>query len=496
MTTDAAATLAPPTLERDPPTTLEILLNEARLSPTDGPAYQLVHRGAAHLVDHLISRQAPAPRLDRALVDALIDELDRRLSAQVNNILHHPDFQRIESSWRGLRYLVDQVDFRENVRVELLSARKEELASDFEDAPEIVASGLYHHVYRQAFGVLGGKPYGVACLSYDFGPGAEDISLLRRLAAIGAMAHIPMIANAGPRLFGVDTYLDLPRVKDLQATFEGPTYAAWSALRDSEDARYLGLCAPRFLLRAPYGQDASEIAVKTFGFQEQLAEHDHYLWGPASIALTARVAASFARFRWCPNIIGPQGGGAVQDLPLHHYERGGELRTKCPTEIALDDRREFELAEQGIIGLVFRRESNNAAFFSASSVQRPRRFGDTPEGRAAQTNHLLGTRLPYMFVITRLAHYLKVLQREQIGAWKGRSDLERELNQWIRQYVADMPEPSPATRSRKPLRRAAITVEEIDGQIGWYRCGLTIEPHLKYEGAEFTLSLVGKLDKG
>ncbi|MEZ4452880.1 MAG: type VI secretion system contractile sheath large subunit [Nannocystaceae bacterium] len=205
------------------------------------------------------------------------------------------------------------------------------------------------------------------------------------------------------------------------------------------------------MLREPTGKRDSEIKVKAFDFREEVIDHhDRYLWGPASIALTARVADSFARFRWCPNIIGPQGGGAVFDLPLHQYEQGGEIRTKTPCEAAIDDRTEYELAEQGFIGLVFRKDSNNAAFFSANSTQRPRRFGDTPEGRAAQTSSLLGTRLPYMFVITRLAHYLKVLQREQIGTWKSRSDLERELNQWIRQFVADMAEPSPATRSRKP----------------------------------------------
>jgi len=483
-------------LDREPTPTLAGLLGEARLTPADGDAYQLVHLGTSHLVARALEHPEPRVRLDRDLVDAMIAEVDRRLGAHLDAILHHPAFQKTEATWRGLRYLVDQVDFRENVRVELLSADKAELAADFEEAPEPTASGLYHHVYRQAFGVLGGKPYGAVCTTYDFGPGAEDVALLRRLAAIGAMAHVPILGNASPRLLGVDAFTDLPRLKDLAAVFEGPAYARWSAFRDTEDARYIGLCAPRFLLRAPYGTGESETPIKAFTYREQVIDHhDRYLWGPASFALTARVAASFARYRWCPNIIGPQGGGAVLDLPLHQYEQGGELRTKCPTEVALDDRREYELAEQGLIGLVFRRESTSAAFFSACSVQRPRRFGDTPEGRAAQQSHLLGTRLPYMFVITRLAHYLKVLQREQIGAWKSRADLERELGQWIRHYVADMPDPSPATRARKPLRRAAITVEEVEGQIGWFRCGLTIEPHLKYEGAEFTLSLVGKLDK-
>ncbi len=478
--------------------TLAGLLRETRISRSDTEAFSLVQTGACEFLHQLLDNPTPAPRrLDRTIIDRMIETLDERLSDQVDELLHHPEVQRLESQWRALKYLVDAVDFRENIRLELLSATQEELVQDFDEAPELPSSGLYHHVYRQAFGVLGGKPYGVVTTTYELGAGAEDCRLLRNLGALGAMAHVPVLSNAGPRFFGVDSLTELNRVKDLQAHFEGPSFARWSSLRDREDARYLGLCLPRFLLRAPYGRRESETPVKTFAYcEEVIGQHDAYLWGPASIALTARIASSYAKYRWCPNIIGPQGGGAVLDLPLHDYELGGEIHVKNPCEVSIDDRLEYELAEQGFIGLVFRKESDNAAFFSACSVQRPRAYADTPEGQAAQTSHLLGSRLPYMFVITRLAHYLKVLQREQIGSWKGRADLERELNQWIRQYVADMPDPSPETRSRKPLRRARVTVAEIEGQIGWYRCGLTIEPHLKYEGAEFTLSLVGKLDKG
>jgi type VI secretion system protein ImpC len=479
--------------------TLSALLSETRISRTDNQAYALVESGARELLRRLLD-EPPTPtvqRLDRSLIDRMIDAVDERLSAQVDRLLHHPEVKHLESQWRGLKHLVDQVDFRENIRIEVLNASKDDLAADFDESPELPSSGLYHHVYRQAFGVLGGKPYGVITTTYEFGAGAQDVAVLRNLGALGAMAHVPILGNAGPRFFGVDSLAELGRIKDLQAHFEGPSFARWAGLREREDSRYIGLCLPRFLLRAPYGRRESELPVKAFGFSETvIGDHDAYLWGPASIALTAKIAASFAKYRWCPNIIGPQGGGAVLDLPLHDYEAGGEIHTKAPCEVCIDDRLEYELAEQGFIGMVFRKESDNAAFFSACSIQRPRRFADTPEGLAAQTSHLLGTRLPYMFVITRLAHYLKVLQREQIGSWKGRADLERELNQWIRQYVADMADPSPETRSRKPLRKAAVRVEEVPGQVGWYRCGLTIEPHLKYEGAEFTLSLVGKLDKG
>lgn len=475
---------------------LDSLLSETKLGPQDGEAYELVRRGTRKLMDDLLRSTSVAPKIDKDLINEMIADIDRRLTAQVNQIMHHPQVKQLESAWRGLKYLVDQIDFRENVRLEIVNATKEDLRVDFEDAPDITKSGLYNTIYRQNFGTLGGKPYGVICSTYEFGTGTEDVQLLKQFAAVGAMAHAPFLANVSPKMFGVDSMTELPKLKDLQALFEGPQYARWNGLRETEDARYLGMCMPRFMLRAPYGKRESELSVKAFDFTEEVIDqHDRYLWGPASLTMTARIAESFAKFRWCPNIIGPQGGGSVHNLPLHQYEQGGELKTKIPTEVSLDDRREYELAEQGFIGLVFRKDSDNAAFFSANSIQKPKVFAKTPEGLAAQTNYMLGTRLPYMFVITRLAHYMKVLQREQIGTWKSRSDLERELNNWIRQYVSDMPDPSAETRSRKPLRKAKITVEEVEGAVGWFRCGLQILPHLKFEGAEFTLSLVGKLDK-
>jgi type VI secretion system protein ImpC len=256
----------------------------------------------------------------------------------------------------------------------------------------------------------------------------------------------------------------------------------------------VGLAMPRFLLRQPYGEKT--IPVKAFNFTEDVVDHhERYLWGYASNAMVTRIAESFAKFRWSPNIIGPQSGGTVDALPLHQYEAMGEIQTKIPTEILLTERREFELSEEGFIGMVFRKDADNACFFSANSVQKPKTFGNSADGKQAETNFRLGTQLPYMFVMTRLAHYIKVLQREQIGSWKDRSTLERELNGWISQYVSEMDDPSPAVRSTRPLREAQVIVEDVEGQPGWYRCNLKVRPHFKYMGASFTLSLVGKLDK-
>ncbi|MFY2557202.1 type VI secretion system contractile sheath large subunit [Corallococcus terminator] len=472
---------------------LDEILSEAKLKPKD-EGYDVAKRGVQAFITEMLAPNRSEERVDKALVDAMIAEIDKRLSSQVNEILHASEFQKLESSWRSLRFLVDRVDFRENTRVEMLNVSKEDLQKDFEDAPEVVKSGLYKLVYSNEYGVFGGKPYGIISANYDFGVGPQDMELLRKCASVAAMAHAPFIANAAPETFGEPSFLKLPDLKDLKSLFEGPQYARWHSFRESEDARYVGLALPRFLLRLPYGEKT--VPVKAFNFTEDVVgSHEKYLWGHASVALTSRVADSFAKFRWSPNIIGPQSGGAVENLPLHQYEAMGEIQTKIPTEVMLTERREYELSEEGFIGLVFRKDSDNAAFFSANSTQKPKFFGNTPEGKAAETNYRLGTQLPYMFIMTRLAHYIKVLQREQIGSWKEKADLERELNHWLSQYISDMDDPAPAVRSRRPLKAARVVVEDVEGQPGWYRCSLQVRPHFKYMGASFTLSLVGKLDK-
>lgn len=472
---------------------LDEILSEAKLKPKD-EGYDVAKRGVQAFITEMLAPHRSEERVDKALVDAMIAEIDKRLSAQVNEILHASEFQKLESAWRSLKFLVDRVDFRENTRVEMLNVSKEDLQKDFEDSPEVVKSGLYKIAYSNEYGVFGGKPYGLICGNYDFSVGPQDMDLLRKCASVAAMAHAPFISNASPEVFGEQSFTKLPDLKDLKSLFEGPQYARWHSFRESEDARYVGLCLPRFLLRLPYGEKT--IPVKAFNFTEDIVgQHEKYLWGYASTAFATRVADSFAKFRWSPNIIGPQSGGAVENLPLHQYEAMGEIQTKIPTEILLTERREYELSEEGLIGLVFRKDADNAAFFSANSAQKPKFFGNTPEGKAAETNYRLGTQLPYMFIMTRLAHYIKVLQREQIGSWKEKADLERELNHWMSQYIADMDDPAPAVRSRRPLRAARVTVEDVDGQPGWYRCSLQVRPHFKYMGASFTLSLVGKLDK-
>jgi len=472
---------------------LDEILAETKMKPGD-EAYAIAKKGISAFMAEMLAPARAAERVDRSAVDAMIAELDKRLSSQVNEIMHHPEVQKLESAWRSLRFVVDKVNFRENIRMEFLSLDKESLLADLEDSPDLTKSGFYRIVYSNEYGVFGGKPFGVMNLNYDFGPGPQDVDMLRKVASVASMSHVPVLTNASPEHFGDNSFRNVPNLKDLKSLFEGPQYARWHGFRESEDARYVGLCMPRFLLRVPYGEKT--IPVKSFNFNEDVIDHhDRYLWGHASNALLTRIADSFANYRWGPNIIGPQSGGTIENLPLHQYEAMGEIQTKVPTEIMLTERREFELSEEGFISLVYRKDADNACFFSANSVQKPKTFGGTAEGKAAETNYRLGTQLPYMFIMTRLAHYIKVLQREQIGSWKERLTLERELNNWVSQYVADMEDPAPSVRSQRPLRQAQITVEDVAGQPGWYRCSLKVRPHFKYMGASFTLSLVGKLDK-
>lgn len=472
---------------------LDSILAESRIKPAD-EGYEVAKKGVAAFIAELLAPSKAGEKVDKAGVDAMIAELDKKLSAQVNEVLHHPEVQKLESAWRSLRFVIEKVDFRENIKVEMLSVDRDTLQSDLEDSPDLTKSGFYRLVYSNEYGVFGGKPYGVMNMNYDFGPGPQDVELLRKLAAVASMAHCPVVANASPKFFGDESFKNLPTLKDLKSIFEGPQYARWNGFRESEDARYVGLAMPRFLLRLPYGEKT--IPVKSFNFNEDVVDrHDRYLWGHASNALVTRIADSFGKYRWAPNIIGPQSGGTVENLPLHQYEAMGEVQTKVPTEVQLTERREFELSEEGFIGLTFRKDADNACFFSANSVQKPKTFGSTAQGKTAETNFRLGTQLPYMFIMTRLAHYIKVLQREQIGSWKDRAQLQKELNDWIGQYVVDMENPGPDVRSRRPLRQAEVTVEDVEGQPGWYRCSLKVRPHFKYMGASFTLSLVGKLDK-
>jgi len=472
---------------------LDVILHETKLKPSE-EGYSIAKRGVEAFIAELLSPARKEAKVHQAVINEMIAEIDLKMSIQMDVILHNQTYQKLESAWRGLKFVVDRTNFRENVKMELLNISKGDLLNDFEDAPEVTKSGLYKLAYTAEYGQFGGNPFGAMIANYDFGPGPQDVKLLQYAASVATMSHAPFIAAAGPQFFGEESFQRLPNLKDLKSVFEGPQYVKWNSFRESEDARSVGLTMPRFLLRLPYSQETNP--VKSFNYSETVSDsHESYLWGNTAFTFATKLTDSFAKYRWCPNIIGPASGGAVEDLPVHQFESMGAIESKIPTEVLISERREFELAEEGFIALAMRKGSDNACFFSANSAQKPKYFGQSKEGKEAETNYKLGTQLPYMFIINRMAHYLKVLQREQLGSWKERVDLERELNQWIGQYVSDQDVVDPGVRGRRPLRQAQITVSDVEGDPGWYRVDMKVRPHFKYMGSFFTLSLVGKLDK-
>ncbi len=468
---------------------LDEILQETNIKRSETEAYTMAAVGMRAFIAELLPQKGVKP--DKRAIDSMIAMVDKKLSAQIDEILHHETFQKLESAWRGLKLAVERTNFRENIKIEMLNCSKQDLADDFEIEMDITKTGLYYNVYKREIGQFGGEPYGAIIANYDFGPGSPDMALLQKCASISTMAHAPFIAATSTTFFGSEDMTSLPNLKDIKSILEGPQYTKWNSFRESEDSRYVGLTLPRFLLRLPYGKESNPI--KAFDYEERVDQkHEQYLWGNTAFSFATNLSRAFAQSRWCPNIIGPQSGGAVEDLPLHQFESMGEISTKIPTEVMITDRREFELAEEGFIPLTMRKGSDNACFFSANSCQKAKSFGQSPEGKEAETNYRLGTQLPYLFIISRLSHYIKCIQRENLGGNKERVDIQADLENWIRQYVADMDNPSPGVKIRRPLRSASIQVDDVPGQPGWYKVNIKIRPHFKYMGAFFELSLVGK----
>jgi len=472
---------------------LDTIVAKTKLT-TDDESYNVIKTGVSALIEELIKSDNENEKVNKSIIDKMIAEIDRKISAQMDEILHHKEFQALESRWKGLYLLVERTDFRQNIKMEIFNVSKEDLIEDFEDSLDITQTGLYKTIYTSGYGQFGGEPVGTILGDFELSPSNQDIKFLNKVASIAAMAHTPFIANAGPKFFGLDSFEGLPNLKDIEDVFQSPQFAAWRGFRENEDAKYVGLTLPRFLLRAPY--DPEDNPISNFVYKENVSKnHEHYLWGNTVYAFGSKLTNSFARFRWCTNIIGPKSGGEVRDLPVHTFESMGDIEMKIPTEVLISDRKEYELSEQGFIPLVMRKGSNSAAFFAANSAQIPKVFPDTPEGNQAALNFRLGTQLPYLFAATRMAHYIKVLQRENIGSWREKTDTDRELNKWAKQYVADQENPSAEIRSKKPFKGISIKVEDIPSDPGWYKVSMNLRPHFKYMGANFELSLVGKLEK-
>lgn len=475
------------------PSLLEEIVAATKIQKTD-EGYAVARQGVPALLTNLLTSEFATERIDNNAIDQVIAAIDQNISKVLDEVLHHKEFQAVASTWLGIKFLVDRTDFRANNRIKILDVSQQDLLADFEDSAEITKSGLYRHAYTDEYGTLGGKPYTAILANYEFGRGPQDMLLLQKASAVATMAHAPFIASVGAQFFGLNDIQELPSLKDLESLFEGPQYAKWRALREAEDSGSLGLVLPRFLLRLPFGSNT--VPTKSFNYEETVDSHNDYLWGNAVFAFGSLLTQSFSKYGWCVNIIGPQAGGTVHDLPLHVYEAMGADTIKTPTEVILSERRDNELADQGFIPLVFRKDSDNACFFSANTVLKPKKFGNTDEAKAAETNYKLNTQLPYRFIACQFARTMKVKTREDLGQFKEASDVQRELNTWIRGYVADQEAASPEVRARRPLRQASVTVTETPGEPGVYRHAIKLRPHFKYMGANIELSLVGRLDVG
>ncbi|VVN45771.1 type VI secretion system contractile sheath large subunit [Pseudomonas fluorescens] len=430
-------------------------------------------------------------RLDKTLLDEHIASLDEQISRQLDAVMHHSDFQRVESTWRGVKSLIDQTDFRQNVRIELLDISKEHLVQDFEDAPEIAQSGLYLHTYTQEYDTPGGEPIAAAISNYEFDRSPQDIALLRNLSKVAAAAHMPFIGAVGPAFFGKESMEEVAAIKDIGNYFDRAEYIKWKAFRDSDDSRYIGLLMPRVLGRLPYGPDT--IPVRSFNYVENVKgpDHDKYLWTNASFAFAANMVKSFIANGWCVQIRGPQSGGAVTDLPIHLYDLGTGNQVKIPSEVMIPETREFEFANLGFIPLSYYKNRDYACFFSANSAQKPALY-DTADATA---NSRVNSRLPYIFLLSRIAHYLKLIQRENIGTTKDRRVLELELNRWVGGLVTEMTDPGDNLQASHPLREAKVTVEDIEDNPGFFRVKLYAVPHFQVEGMDINLSLVSQMPK-
>jgi type VI secretion system protein ImpC len=426
-------------------------------------------------------------------IKAIIAEIDHTLTEQINVILHHEKFQQLEGAWRGLQFLVSNTESDEMLKIRVLNISKKDLGRTLKKYKGVAwdQSPLFKRLYEEEYGQLGGEPYGCLVGDYHFDHTPPDVELLGQVAQIAAAAHAPFIAGAGPSLMGMDSWQQLANPRDLAKIFSAPDYAAWRSLRDSEDAKYIGLAMPRFLARLPYGVRTSP--VEEFDFEEQTGSGDHskYTWANSAYAMAVNVNRSFKDYGWCTRIRGVESGGAVDGLPVHTFPSDdGGVDMKCPTEIAISDRREAELANCGLMPLIHRKNTDVAAFIGAQSLQKTAEYTDAD----ATANARLSARLPYLFASCRFAHYLKCMVRDKIGSFKERSDMERYLSDWIKGYVLGNPEDAGDTlKAQKPLAGAEVKVQEVEGNPGYYSARFFLRPHYQLEGVNVTLSLVSRL---
>jgi type VI secretion system protein ImpC len=424
-------------------------------------------------------------------ISAMIAEIDKKLSEQINLIMHHEDFKALEGTWRGLHYLVNNTETDEMLKIRVLNVSKTDLKKTLKkfDGTAWDQSPIFKQLYEAEYGQAGGQPYGCLVGDYHFDHSPEDVKMLSSMAQVGAAAHAPFIAGAAPSIMAMDSWQELSNPRDLTKIFQSPEYAAWRSLRESDDARYLGLAMPRYLSRLPYGAKTSP--VEEFAFEEDTegADHNKYVWSNAAFAMAVNITRSFKLYGWCARIRGTESGGMVEGLPVHTFPTDdGGVDMKCPTEIAISDRREAELAKNGFMPMIHYKNTDYAVFIGAQSLQKPTTYDD-PDATA---NANLAARLPYLFATCRFAHYLKCMVRDKIGSFKEREDMEMWLNKWINQYTCDS-KADELMKAKYPLAQAQVVVEEVKGNPGYYSSKFYLRPHYQLEGLTVSLRLVSKL---
>jgi len=428
-----------------------------------------------------------------ASIKGWIATLDQKLSAQMNEILHAPEVQKLEGTWRGLHYLVHQSETGESLKIRVLNANKRDLFKDLEKAVEFDQSGLFKKVYEEEYGQLGGEPYGMLVGDYEFDRSSEDISLLKMISNVAAAAHAPFVAAASPKMMNLDSYTELSQPRDLAKIFMGVEYAAWKAFRESEDSRYAALTLPRVLAREPYGENFKRVT--EFNFEETVEGKDHsnYCWMNAAWAYAARITDAYAQNGWMARTRGVEGGGKVEGLPLHTFPTDdGDVAMKCPTEIAISDRREFELSNLGFLPLLHAKGTNFAVFMGAQSCQKPKTYFDP----AANANAELSAKFNFLLNTSRFAHYLKVMARDKIGSHMEVKECEVWLNQWIQNYVVPNPEDvGDKTKAQKPLSEARVEVRAVKGKPGYYEAVCYMRPHFQLEALSTSMRLVAEVPK-
>ena len=423
-------------------------------------------------------------------INARIAEIDRLITSQMNEIMHNEEFQKLEGSWRGLHHLVKNSLTGTQLKIRVMSATKKDLLKDFERALEFDQSALFRKIYEDEYGTFGGAPYGALIGDYEFGNHPQDMALLENMSQVAAAAHAPFLSAASPELFGWDNFNEMTEVRDVSKIFDRTEYAKWRSFRESEDSRYVGLTLPHVLGREPYG--AATRPTESFNFEEDVDGKDHkkYLWSNAAYALGTRLTEAFSMHGWCVAIRGVEGGGLVQGLPTHTFETDeGEVAMKCPTEVAITDRREKEFSDNGFIPLVHCKGSDYAAFFATQSAQKAKKY-DTDDANA---NARLSTQLQYIFAVSRFAHYLKSMVRDKIGSFMSRQEAEIFLNRWISGYVLENDVAPAAQKAKYPLREARVDVAEIPGKPGAYRAVAFLRPHFQLDELSVSLRLVATL---